>query len=154
VVVTTVSGGRCVTSLYAGLSPSWTSVSAQACPTELPSRWFTTEGHLWVERSGSWERYALAGGSREQVSAEAVPEPASARTATSRWSVSEQLVSLWPNPFRAKDQAYALTLSDPASGEVVARLVTGHRADVLLAERGAVVVREDGRVTRYTLDHT
>jgi hypothetical protein len=154
VVVTTMSSGRCVTSLYAGLSSSWTSVSAQTCSTARPSRWFTTEGHLWVERSGSWERYALASGSHEQVVAEAVPEPASARTTRSRWSVSQQPVSLWPNPFRAKDKAHVLTLSDPMSGEVVARLVTGHRADLLLAERGAVVVREDGRVTRYTLDHT
>ena len=153
VVVTTVSGGRCVTSLYAGLSPSWTSVSAQPCPTAMPSRWFTAGKHLWVDRSGSWERYDLEAGSHEEVPAEAAPEAVSEPAATGGWAVSQQRVSLWPNPFRGADRACALTLSDPASGDKVARLVTDHRAELLLAERGAVVVREDGRVTRYTLDH-
>ena len=150
VVVTTVSGGRCVTSLYAGPSPAWTSVSAQACPTARPSRWFTAEGHLWVERKGSWERYTLAGGSHEQVSAQDVPTAG----ATGGWELTEKRVSLRPNPFRDSNHAFALTLRDPASGREVARLVTEHRPELLLAERGGVVVREDGRVTRYTLDHT
>lgn len=150
VVVTTVSGGRCVTSLYAGLSPAWTSVSPQLCPTALPSRWFTAEGNLWVERAGAWERYTLAGGSREQVSGEDVPEPG----APGGWAVSVQRLSLWPNPFRGNDHAFVLTLRDPASGEESARLVTDHQPDLLLAARGGVVVREDGRVTRYALDHT
>lgn len=150
VVVTTVSGGRCVTSLYAGLSPAWTSVSPQVCPTALPWRWFTAEGNLWVQRSGAWERYTLAGGSREQVSDEDVPEPGS----SGGWNVSRERISLWPNPFRGSDHGFALTLRDPTSGEVAARLVTDHRPDLLLAERGGVVVREDGRVTRYALDHT
>jgi hypothetical protein len=47
-----------------------------------------------------------------------------------------------------------LTLRDTASGHEVARLVTDQRAEVLLAERGGVVVREDGRVTRYSLAPT
>ena len=150
VVVTTASGGRCVTSLYAGLSPSWTSVSAQACPTALPSRWFTAEEHLWVERSGAWERYALAGGSHDAVSAEDVPEPGS----PGGWAVSEDRISLRPNPFRGADRAFVLTLRDPTSREVVGRLVTEHRPRLLLAERGGLVVGEDGQVTRYSLDHT
>lgn len=150
VVVTTVSGGRCVTSLYAGLSPAWTSVSAQACPTAVPTQWFTAEGHLWVRRSGSWERYALAGGSDAQVSAEDVPQPGEA----GGWMVSGERISLGLNPFRASDHAFALTVRDAGSGKEVARLVTDHRPDLLLAERGGVVVREDGRVTRYALDHT
>jgi hypothetical protein len=150
VAVTSVSAGRCVTSLYAGPSPAWTSVSTAVCPTALPSRWFTAEGHLWVERSGSWERYALASGSHEQVSAEEVPAPRS----SGGWTVSEERVSLRPNPFRGADLAFVLTLRDPASGKEKARLVTTHRPEVLLTERGGVVVREDGRVTRYTLDHT
>ena len=150
VIVTTVSGGRCVTSLYADLSPVWTSVSPLPCPTAPPSQWFTAEGHLWVERSGSWERYALAGGAPEQVTAEDVPEPG----ASGGLTLSEEQISLGPNPFRGADHAFDLTLRDPVSGEEVARLVTDHRAELLLAERGGVVVREDGRVTRYALDHT
>jgi hypothetical protein len=139
-----------VTSLYAGLSPEWTSVGSGLCARPAPSAWFVSGGQLWVERNNTWERCALRGGTREEVPAEAVPDP----QRTSRLIASEGRVSFRVNPFRFTDRATVLTLRDAVSGEEVARLVTEHRLDLLLAEDRAVVVREDDQVVRYTLNAT
>jgi hypothetical protein len=148
VVVAHASGGRCVTTLYAGTSPTWTSVTERLCADAVPSRWFAASEHLWVERGGSWERYALDRGARTSVPRSAVPEP----HRTSRLSANEEQDSLRLNPFRAADRVSVLALRDASSGQVVARLVTEHPAELLLAEDGAVVVRQDEQVTRYTVE--
>ena len=150
VAIAHASSGRCVTSLYAGLSPEWTSVGSGPCARPAPSAWFVSGGQLWVERNNTWARYALRGGTREEVPAEAVPDP----QRTSRLIASEGRVSFRVNPFRFTDRATVLTLRDAVSGEEVARLVTEHRLDLLLAEDRAVVVREDDQVVRYTLNAT
>jgi hypothetical protein len=148
VVVAHSSGGRCVTTLYAGTSPAWTSVTESLCADAVPSRWFTASEHLWVERGGSWERYALDRGARTSVPRSEVPEAHQ----TSRLSAAEEQDSLRLNPFRSTDRVSVLALRDDSSGQVVARLVTEHPAELLLAEDGAVVVRQDDQVTRYTVD--
>jgi hypothetical protein len=150
VAIAHASAGRCVTSLYAGLSPEWTSVGSGGCARPAPTAWFASGGQLWVERNGAWERYALLGGAREGVAADAVPDP----QRTSRLIISERRVSFRVNPFRSTDRATVLTLRDAVSGRDVARLVTEHRLDLLLAEDRAVVVREDDQVVRYTLNTT
>jgi hypothetical protein len=150
VAVTYLSGGRCVTSLYAGLSPQWTTVTPAACGRAQPSGWFVARDHLWVERAGAWERYAIANGVRAEVDADTVPDP----DTPGRLTVSRQQVSLRPNPFRAADQVSVLRLRDAGSGEEVASLVTERPASVLLADDDAVVVRQDDQVIRYTLDRT
>jgi hypothetical protein len=148
VAVTHASGGRCVTSLYAGLSPQWTSVTTAACPQPLPSRWFAADGHLWVERAQTWERYALDGGARASVPSSEVPD-SHQDSRPSR--VTQEQIVLRANPFRSADRASALALRDGGSGEEVWRLVTAQPVSLLLAEDGAVVVREDDQVIRYTL---
>jgi hypothetical protein len=147
VAVTHASGGRCVTSLYAGLSPQWTSVTDAACAKPLPSAWFAADGHLWVERAGAWERYALDGGARASVPLSAVPDsPPAGRPSR----VTQEPIALWANPFRTADRLSALALRDAGSGEEVWRLVTTQPASLLLEQDGAVVVREDDQVIRYT----
>lgn len=148
VAVTHASGGRCVTSLYAGLSPQWTSVTDAVCAQPLPSRWFAADGHLWVERADAWERYALDGGARASVPPSEVPDSLE-ESRPSR--VTQEQIVLQANPFRSADRVSALALRDGGSGEEVWRLVTAQPVSLLLAEDGAVVVREDDQVIRYTL---
>jgi hypothetical protein len=148
VVVTHVSGGRCVTSLYAGSSPQWTEVTSATCDQAQPSAWFVALDHLWVQRAGSWERYALVTGARAEVDAESVPDPES----PSRVATTAKRVSLRLNPFRTADHMNVLHLHDAHSGEEFATVVTEQPARLLLADDHAVVVREDDQVIRYTLD--
>lgn len=148
VVLTHVSGGRCVTSLYAGSSPQWTKVTAAPCDRAEPSAWFVALDHLWVDRAGAWERFALGTGARAEVDSGTVPDPA----APSRVTASQERISLRPNPFRPADRMSVLHLRDAVSGAEVGRLVTERPASLLLADDGAAVVREDGQVIRYTLD--
>ncbi len=148
VAVTHVSGGRCVTSLYAGLSPQWTSVTDDPCSQPLPSSWFVADGQLWVERDGAWERFALGGGAHASVPSSAVPDSLQEERPS---KATQKQIDLRPNPFRPTERMSTLALRDGGSGKEVWRLVTEHPASLLLADDGAVVVREDGRVIRYTL---
>lgn len=61
--LTHVSGGRCVTSLYATPRPAWTRVSEEPCQTARPQERFAGDGQLWVQRQGGgrdspWRRPA------------------------------------------------------------------------------------------------
>jgi hypothetical protein len=147
VALTHESGGRCVTSLYAGSSPQWTKVTSAPCDQPEPSAWFVALDHLWVDRAGSWERFALATGARAEVDVESVPEP----EAHSRVAATQEQSSLGLNPFRSADAVSVMHLRDTASGEELARLVTDQPARLLLADDGAVAVREGGRVIRYVV---
>jgi hypothetical protein len=130
------------------MSPQWTSVTERRCADAVPARWFTASGHLWVERGNSWERYALDSGARASMPRSEVPEPHQ----TSRLSAAEEQDSLRLNPFRSADRVSVLALRDGSSGQVVGQLVTERPAELLLAEDGAVVVRQEDQVTRYTVE--
>jgi len=149
VAVTYAADGRCVTSLYAGPSPRWTSVTGARCAQPFPSRWFAADGHLWVQRSAAWERYDLGGGARASVPSADVPDSLEEGRPS---RVTREQIVLRANPFRPADRVVALTLRDPGSGEEVWRLVTAQPVSLLLAEDRAVVVRDDDQVIRYTLD--
>lgn len=148
--VTHVSGGRCVTSLYATARPVWTRVSEERCQTARPQDWFAEDGQLWVQRQGRWTGLALADG-RPGGAGEAADSRSGLAAAGMVASVRER-ISLGPNPFRGSGPAWALDITDAASGERVARLISRERLALLRLEREAVVVREGSRVVRYALD--
>jgi hypothetical protein len=150
VAVTHVSGARCVTSLYPTPRPAWTRISEEPCQTARPQEWFVEDGQLWVQRQGRWTRLALADG--RAGGAGAAPGSRSGLVTAGRVASVREDVPLGPNPFRGGEPAWALEVTDAASGGRVARLVSRERLTVLRLERGAVVVREGNRVVRYTLD--
>ncbi|HEY7717223.1 MAG TPA: hypothetical protein VH915_00570 [Pedococcus sp.] len=147
--VTHVSGGRCVTSLYATSQPAWTRVSEESCQTARPQDWFAGDGQLWVQRQGRWTRLALADGRTGRAGAS--PPSSSGLVAAGRVASVRERVSLGANPFRGSEPAWALDITDATSDERVARLLSREPLALLRLERRAVVVREGSRVVRYTL---
>ena len=149
-----VSGGRCVTSLYAAPRAVWTRVTDGACSSARPQDWFAAGGVLWVQREGRWTRVSLEDG-RPDAAAE-VPIDAARRglVLDGRRASVQARIPLGVNPFRGSRPASSLRLTEASGGTTVARLVARHDIALLRLERDAVVVREGDRVVRYALDPT
>ena len=94
----------------------------------------------------AWERYVLDG-VRASVPPSEVPD--SLEEADLESHTGADRLAGQPVPLRRPGEC--LALRDGGSGEEVRRLVHGQPVSLLLAEDGAVVVREDDQVIRYTL---
>ena len=142
--VTHASGGRCVTSLYAGLSPQWTERHRRRCARPLrPRAWFAAGGHLWVQRADAWEGTPWTAGRALGAAAREVPDSRE-DSRRSRHRGADRPAGA--NPFRSATTGYALALRDAAPARRSG--VWSQRSPSACCSRRtrAVVVREDGQV--------
>ena len=152
VVTELVQDGRCVVSAFATADALWTRV-LEACPTSQPTL-TADHGSVALSWPTRLERLDLATGKTLPTSTAGDGTTAGGRVVahTAGVTVRELRKTMHTNPFHWGDDVTILQLRDSATGDLRAQVVSDQRLTLLQLDDGAVVVRDGGRVIRYTLD--
>ena len=149
VVVPVQQGGQCVVSLFASPDPLWTQVLGP-CPGGKVPEVSVSEGAVLLSWPGRTERLATDTGATLPRPT-TTPVPGAVASSDGLVATRRTAASLL-DPRRWGEDDHVLELHDAGTGSVRATLVTESPVTVLLLDRDSLVVREEGRVVRYTLE--
>lgn len=150
VVVTVEQDGQCVVSLYAAADPLWTRVLGP-CPNSTVPGIAVSDGVVALTWPGRTERLSAATGATVAPSRRTPIAGVVGRTG-SLVATQEVHQAGRTDLVRHGRDSHVLQLRHMGTGDVVAQLVTHDSVALLALEPDAVVVREGGRVVRYTVD--
>jgi hypothetical protein len=151
VVTELVQDGRCVVSAFATADALWTRV-LDTCPPTQPTL-TADDSAVALTWPTTVERLDLANGKTLPTS-KAGDATTGGRVVVRAAGVTvhELRKTLHTNPFRWGEDVTIVQLWDDSTGDLRAQVVSDRPLTLLHLEDGAVVVRDGGRVIRYTLD--